>query len=389
MRLKFNICFLFGAAIFIIGCQQKEEHSETHAKVNQRIDTIPFDSLQTDLASFIAGVPFEGDTSLKRARSRADWKSFSSKLDTSWKSLINRRLKPMKNWSEKEMKDINSSDRPLFYPFSGPDFLNASTLFPKCKTYTLVGLEPVGDIPDVRKMDQETMTNYLHSIDNSLDDIFKRSYFISKHMLEDLQQNKVNGTLPLLEIFLIRTGNKIRNIELISLGDSGNIVSRINEKAQSKMNRGVKIEFLNSANEIKTLFYFKVDLEDRGLSANPAFIKYTKNLGEINTYLKSASYLLHYKFFSLIRNLILGQSQFVLQDDSGIAYRFFEKKDWDIKLYGQYSEPITDFKGVTQDDLQYEYNKHAKEIEPLSFVLGYHWESRGINLMKASRIHKP
>ena len=79
----------------------------------------------------------------------------------------------------------------------------------------------------------------------------------------------------------------------------------------------------------------------------------------------------------------------VLQDDSGIAYRFFEKKDWDIKLYGQYSEPITDFKGVTQDDLQYEYNKHAKEIEPLSFVLGYHWESRGINLMKASRIHKP
>ena len=98
---------------------------------------------------------------------------------------------------------------------------------------------------------------------------------------------------------------------------------------------------------------------------------------------------MHYKFFAEIRNLILAQSAFLLQDDSGVAYRFFDKKKWKIKLYGQYTEPISDFKGVTQEDLQAAYNQDAQHIEALPFVLGYHWESRGINLMKASRILKP
>jgi len=377
--------------LFLLSCNQPKQTKVEVSAVMPKpvIDTIGFDSLHTDIAYFIAGMPFEGDSALLRRRNSEKWRSFSAEFDSSWLNAKKSRLEPMKKWAEKELKEESSSERPLFYPFSGPDILNATTLFPNSKSYTLVGLEPVGDILDVRKMNSEKLTTYLQSIESSLNDIFRKSYFISKHMLNDLQQENVNGALPLLEVFLARTGNKIRTIELISLNDSGEVTARNTSDLHTKLNRGVRIGFTTSTGVRKTLQYFKVDLEDAGLAVNPAFMKYVKKTGEFSTYLKSASYLLHYKFFAEIRNQILAQSAFLLQDDSGVAYRFFDKKKWKIKLYGQYTEPISDFKGVTQEDLQAAYNQDAQHIEALPFVLGYHWESRGINLMKATRILNP
>lgn len=50
-------------------------------------------------------------------------------------------------------------------------------------------------------------------------------------------------------------------------------------------------------------------------------------MGVVNTYLKGASYLLHRNSFSLIRNIILDQSEQVIQDDSGVPFKWFLKED--------------------------------------------------------------
>ena len=90
------------------------------------------------------------------------------------------------------------------------------------------------------------------------------------------------------------------------------------------------------------------------------------------TYIKSASYLPHYKEFSNIRNLILAKSRFVLEDDTGVPFKYFSPKEWASQLYGEYIEPVSDFKGVGQEDLRAAYADPSR-VKPLPFHLGYHW----------------
>jgi hypothetical protein len=70
--------------------------------------------------------------------------------------------------------------------------------------------------------------------------------------------------------------------------------------------------------------------------------------------------------------MILNKSRFVLEDDTGIPFRYFPAKDWDAQLYGEYIKPVSDFKGVEQFDLEAAYADAAK-VKKLPFHLGYHW----------------
>ena len=56
----------------------------------------------------------------------------------------------------------------------------------------------------------------------------------------------------------------------------------------------------------------------KGLETRTDLVAYIKQIGITSTYLKSASYLMHRPTFSIIRNLILSESENILQDDSGI-----------------------------------------------------------------------
>jgi hypothetical protein len=86
------------------------------------------------------------------------------------------------------------------------------------------------------------------------------------------------------------------------------------------------------------------------------------------TYVKSASYLMHKNYFSNIRSLILEKSAAVVQDDSAIPYRYFDKEAWDIRLYGTYAAPIELFKVHLEKDLKEAY---ARDSKKLGFRLGY------------------
>ncbi len=85
--------------------------------------------------------------------------------------------------------------------------------------------------------------------------------------------------------------------------------------------------------------------------------------------IKSASYLLHYETFSFIRNIILNNSKFILQDGSGIAYRYFNKDVWDLQLYGVYNGPINVFSSNYEPDLKRAFNE--QQVKEVPFQYGY------------------
>jgi len=91
-------------------------------------------------------------------------------------------------------------------------------------------------------------------------------------------------------------------------------------------------------------------------------------------FIKSASYLMHYTFFSAIRSLLLDKSNWILEDDTGIPYRYFPPAAWEARLYGEYTKPIELFHGVEQEDLKKAYAEPA-HVRALPFHLGYHWST--------------
>ncbi len=336
----------------------------------------PPDNFLDEAARFISGLPCSWE-SLKSLQESLEWKNFSEVLDKNWAELDAKRLQPMKSWAATEMAEAAAATKILFYPFGGPDFLTAFLLFPNACVYLLLGLEFVGKLPDFTMATPQRVGNYMADLLAGLSDFFNKSYFITKNMDSILSDDKVDGVLPILCFFLERTGHKITRIVRCEFSAQGEIkeVDFTVLKKRPRRPNGIRIDFVpRGSGGIRSVYYFSCDLADAVFSKDSSLYRFLNNFAFETTFVKSASYLMHYREFSNIRNLVLAKSQFVLEDDTGIPYRYFPAKQWEAQLYGQYSNPVSDFTGVEQKDLKEAYADPAK-VKKLPFHLGYHWGS--------------
>jgi hypothetical protein len=369
----------------ISSCNNKPglKESQEVKSLSESKSITPVDKNTDDLVSFISGIPVDENACLSKLDTAVKWKKYSRELESMFAHTNSFRIEKMKSWADSELvrtKDIKT----VFYPFSGPDFLNADIFYPEADQYIMIGLESIGYLPDVCKMIPDSVNSYLNTINNSLKDIFKRSYFITSKMSTDLQKTKVNGTIPLISLFIKRTGHQIVSIQRIAVDSLGKWQIVDSFKNKRRMVAGVKIDFLSLSREkVQTVFYFRTDISDKGLAKTPGFKNYLSQLPKSYSYLKAASYLMHSDNFKIIRNTIFDISSSILQDDSGIAYRYFDKSAWDIRLYGKYLKPRDEFKYISEPDLQKAYNKTT--VRPLTYTLGYNWGVGHSNLLYAIR----
>ncbi len=364
-------------------------------------DTLPaaakkplaFDTLRTEFSMFLAGIKSPAGNYLDTLEENPEWKRYSHLFDSSWTNIEQNRLFPMQHWKAQELAEANNTAYDVFYPFSGPDFLHVHTFFPHGKTYTFIGLEPPGDVPDLRTFDNKNLSSYLASVYNSLDDLFLRSYFITREMLKDMHGNEINGALPIIYVFMARTNCRIVSTRKIAVNTAGEIIDynplTMSKDSVLRKNLGVSVSFIAPGSDsAATVNYFAVNLADDHLNYNTGFLRFLDNMDTVVTYVKSASYLMHYLTFTTIRNSVLKHSSWILQDDSGIAFRFFNKKGWEITLYGTYTSPITIFRSQYERDLFEAYQKDTT-IKPLPFTIGYTWNKNGGNLLLAKKRNTP
>jgi hypothetical protein len=372
----------------------------------------PAHAYYNDVARYIAGLPAiaEGglDSSLRR---NAEWKKFSEAFEKNWHKYDSTRLQVMKAWRDTELQAMNSSSKTLFYPFAGADFLNAYTFFPNADTFILIGLEPVGTIPDFRidedaaskvvvkkskskeskvggeqvnNTQQDSIRRYFHKVNSSLHAILNFSFFRTKSMSADFKDDELNGTIHLMLLFISRTGNTITDIKPVGISKDGGLVY-IDSSAAGVRRRGMEIEFTAPDSTLKRAYYFSVNLADDMLKKDTSFVAFVDKLAPYNTYLKSASYLMYNSYFSEIRDhLILGNSKYVLEDDSGMPLRFFDPNVWDVQLYGSYERPIPMFSMHRQQDLADAY-KDSTKVKVLPFGIGYNYRPGKSNLLLAKK----
>jgi hypothetical protein len=327
-----------------------------------------------DAARFLAGMQPAADSDLSKFARDPNWQQHARYFDSAWDKLNTQQLTKVRVWSDENLKTPRQT---LFYTFSGPDFIYADAFFPSASTYVLVGLEPVGPIPVINERTRHSLP-YLRA---SLNTILNISYFITSDMGSRLHQGELRGTLPILYIFLARSGKTIREVTLVRFDKDGN-VHPIDQRSAFVTNSGVKIVFSGKSGREQTLYYFSTDLSDSGVT-NSGFLKFAEKFAPGDALVKSASYLLHGSNFSKTRKFLLDHSNSVVQDDTGIPAAMFKKDDWDLKPFGAYLGPIEIFQGMYQPQLAQLFRQ--ARVPKLEFGIGYRFRGFDSNLLLAVR----
>ena len=355
-----------------------------------------FDHAVTDTGRVLAGLNPEDATRFAALLNRPAWTAHRTEFDTNWSKVSGTRFPAMRAWRDKEFKAVADGCTTLFYPFGGPDFLNAYLLYPSCRQYLLFGLEPVGSVPALERMTPERAEAVLAQMRESLSDLFLRDYFITKTMMEELRTPEVDGTLPLLLAMLARLDARVVSVEFgdivpqeapkASTAPRGEGVPKAEAApAKAAKTARVTITFLSAgASRPQTLVYYKVNMQDPQFAAHTDFIASLKALGPFTTFVKSASYLMHDDRFATIRAMVLTDSSSILQDDTGVPFRFFDKTVWALTLYGKYTKPVSDFKYGFQKDLDAAFGQPGAARD-LPFTFGYHWREGSSSVMLAVR----
>lgn len=339
--------------------------------------TLPVDPVYDEIASFLAGRPC-GFSPYKEFQESTEYRAFMAALDQSWSEMEARRLGPMRLWAEREIAESRAATTSVFYPFGGPDALTPLILFPEAAHYLLLGLEFPGRMPEFPTAMAENMSGYIAGLQAALGDFFKKSYFITKNMNEALADEKVDGVLPLLCFFLKRSGFRISSIKRLEFAETGEAVETPfpGEKQKRRRPFGIRVTFFQEGTDTpREMSYISCDLENKAYQEGKPLDTYLRNFPFETTFIKSASYLMHYREFSNIRGLILARSRFILQDDTGIPYRHFPPEAWDVRLFGTFAPPVADFKGVDQPDLRAAFEQPGR-ARPLPFPMGYHWGTK-------------
>lgn len=377
MKLGYkSIGFFIGMFIVSCGSTSTEKESKPSSKVevskveegkkvvDEPKDSIYIDSFFTDVALTIGG--FENNFAKKRKLVS----NYPATVSAQFSSFTKSKMEPITNWvKENKMIPESYACKTLFYPLAGADFVYADAFFSNVRNYILVGLEKPGYLPNYNQLTNIDLQSYLNQIFNSLDISMKSGFFRTKSMAVQFNQKTVNGTLHSLLFYLVRRGNKIRNIRHFILKE--NAVIKYTAGTEGMFSPGLDIEFLTADNKVKNLFYYNTDLSDANTKLDN-FFNWVTSFGEHHTMLKAASYLNSRDYFSKTRNYILKSSNMIVQDDSGIPYKYFVDGSWDVKLYGGYKKVIPLFASRIQPDMVRAYADTTKLTSKfLPFRIGY------------------
>jgi len=301
----------------------------------------------------------------------------AAQLERAFVRIDGVQLSRIRHWSAQALPLAVHAAEVVYYPFSGPDVLYVAALFPNARQMLFTGLEPVGAPPSDADFSSPALASSLSELRHSLATLLGRSFFVTAQMQQQFARNRFRGVTPILMLLLARSGFEIDSVTGLRLNLDGRLCAR--EFGALVDQAGVDIRYRRTGESVlRSLIYVRVDLSDDGLQAMPGYAPFVRQMGVQASYLKSASYLLHTPQFGNIRSLLLEVSPALLEDDSGIPFRYFPSVQWDPLFFGQYQSAAAGFGGHTQPDLRRAFAAAAPARLP--FWIGYRHSKADSNL---------
>lgn len=310
-----------------------------------------------DIARFLAGRPVRGGAELSGYQARSgDYHTHAVELDYLWRKMGAVRTLRQSQYYHHDLRPHVGSPSTVVYPFGGPDIMYVTAMFPRASTYVLIGLEPAGNVPAVPGNNTIARLSALRSV---MDKPLRHGYYLTKEM---------------------KNAPDVTTIMMTSLGLMGADVKDVRSVSVAGK-PATEIRFRSPHGGNKKAIYVSADLSNSGFgSLKPWLDGYSGGAA----YFKASSYLPHSASFSGIRDWVLGNAKVVLQDDSGIPYRYYDANQWDATLFGTYDRPIPLFSERRQSDLAAAYDA-AGPLARMPFGSGYHVHMRDANLQVYKR----
>lgn len=354
--------------LFLAACAQKPAYQadSTDPELSPIFAAADGDARPTDMARFLAGRPVRDGAVLSRLQMTGEYRAFSRDALEKWKFRTSRRIAAQQQWESRHIRPLVGTRGTVLYPFGGPDLLYSMALFPDSARYILLGLEPVGNVPDLERTEPAAVIAALDRHAKSMETELLHGYFITKDMRTDFANGPLQGVTPILlsELGFMRA--EIAGVRSIDAGG----------------NPGVAIDFTLPGRGRKTVIYISGDLSNGSFGKMTSWL--SAHAGGSLAYFKAASYLMQDAGFTSARDWVLGNCGAIVQDDSGIPYAAFDEAKWDIHLFGTYDGPIGFFGKHKQDALLAAY-RAAGPLPPLTFGSGYEMKAAVANLLIATR----
>ena len=367
---KIAVFILSGSLLAACGSSTKNEKStstqntSSNEQTTKTASTVKKENVNTELnniASFLGGTTPKSAGDFSVAFNSQGWKTHQSTLNAAWEKALKEKINPMREWSKSEK--IGKKSETLFYPFSGADFLHVYSANQDYSTYYLFGLEPSGEIPKKENILNPSLTsNILSTIYKSVDENLSQSFFHTKYMAVEFNNPILKGTIPVFMFFMNRMGLELTSISPITFNEKGEIVSA------TDFSKGVRIGFLDNGKN-KELFYFSGDISNKGMNGTIGLRNMLNQISkDASVMMKSASYLCHTNDFTIVRDMIIANSYSIMQDDTGVPFKFYDQSKWNIRHYGSYTGPIALFASRMQSDLK---SAASGKEKSLNFRYGY------------------
>ncbi|MBM2804557.1 MAG: hypothetical protein HW419_2450 [Deltaproteobacteria bacterium] len=373
LRLRLGVGVI--AALLLFGSEARSVTNEPE-----------FNRRATATAQLLAGItPNPPEPAFNKFLELDVWKEHQKWMSSQW-AQVRGRLNVMENWRDHEIKIAGAQKKTMVYPFSGPDFINAYALFPDHSRYVFFSLERPGSLPDMESVTPGQFVKLLTDVRSAFRDIFERNYFITSYMSKQLTTPWVRGAVPVMATMMALMNRRIVRIEPLDLfPELTKAYDTLDGKRPRMLLRGVRIDFANPATAgAQQLYYFSLDATDKALEYYPDFLNWVGQHKPSTALLKSASYLLHDEQFAKTRAMVLESSDILVQDDTGIPYRYLNQTPWQVKLYGKYQKPIRPMGYAYQKDLDTAF-KDKTATADLPFPFGYHWRGSQSGLILANK----
>lgn len=337
-----------------------------------------------EFANFLAGTDVGRFSSIYPLTREPDYQQYRDEITESWSSFQKTNLREIERWAKTCLP--STASRTVFYPFSGPDILNAIAFFPDAERYILFGLEPIGEMVHPVQLSSSELHSALNGLHESLCEIMKWNFFKTKQMEKEIGTDSFNSIVGIMMFMLARNNYLVNDVRKVWIDSEGIIRYQSEQADPERAIPGCEILFNKKMSfHNRRVLYFQLNVRNTSLRHNTNFIRYLKKQERFYTIIKAATYLMHYynHSFTIIRSLILERSELILQDDSGIPLLFFSEQDWNLSFYGTYTRPIPLFHDQFQPNLYRKMKKHSNGRLP--FTYGYYINPGGSNLMLAVR----
>ncbi len=318
-------------------------------------------------ARVLAGLPPWAPSRFTAALGEADhWARHRRWMDRRWDRFDQATVEPLRRWAVTELG--GDTPRVVFYPFGGPDILNARLLFPQATTYLLFGLERIGRLPDATAPPR-AVVHALVAVRRAARAQLGLNFFRTREMHAELAASAYAGVAGLMLLQLVRNGDEIVDAQTGFVAIDGTFAAA--DPAPPDRPAALRVRF-RAANDstLRTALFVRGDISDRAWSSTLGLPHLVLRAGPVATLVKAASYLLYEPEFDDVRSTILARSTLVVTEGSGVPVHFFEPDRWSRAAFGKVTRPIKGFaRRYCLDDLA--AVARGGSSAPLAFSFGY------------------